>query len=198
MRDCPNAKMRDLLPDLLHGRLPSDVRDEVRSHVASCDACQWELELLRRVRDAVPERPFDASRIVSVLPAYRARSPWRRVLQSPQLRIAAAIVVIAGSAAIVATLVRGPTRHETVAGPGLQQPSPVARAPDVAPPTGASTTMGHGEKTAVAPAALATGESLHDLSDNELRALLDELGDLQAVTPAEDDVVVPSLGRGGP
>mgnify|MGYP001149706736 CR=1 FL=1 len=33
MNDCPNAEMRDLLPDLLHDRLPVDVRGEVTAHV---------------------------------------------------------------------------------------------------------------------------------------------------------------------
>ena len=40
-------------------------------------------------------------------------------------------------------------------------------------------------------------EDMVALSDAELRTLLNELGDLQAVTPTEDDVVVPAIGRGG-
>ena len=43
---------------------------------------------------------------------------------------------------------------------------------------------------------LALGETLHDLSDTQLRALLNELGTLEAVTPTETEVVVPALGRG--
>ena len=43
---------------------------------------------------------------------------------------------------------------------------------------------------------LALGETVHDLSDAELRTLLSELGTLEAVTPTETEVVVPALGRG--
>jgi hypothetical protein len=44
---------------------------------------------------------------------------------------------------------------------------------------------------------LAVGESFHDLSDAELKALIDELGTLEAVTSTETEAVAPSLGRGG-
>ena len=38
MRDCPNAEMRDALPDLMHGTLPPDKREVVRAHLDGCDA----------------------------------------------------------------------------------------------------------------------------------------------------------------
>ncbi|HEX7952990.1 MAG TPA: zf-HC2 domain-containing protein [Burkholderiales bacterium] len=43
---------------------------------------------------------------------------------------------------------------------------------------------------------LAVG-ALADIPDQDLRALMAELGKIQAVTPAEPDVVVPAVGRAG-
>jgi hypothetical protein len=190
--------MRDLLPDLLHGRLRGDVRAEVDAHVEACEACRSELELLRRVRAAVPEASLDVSHIVSALPAYRAR-PWYRRMEAAQLRIAAALVLIAGGVAVVATLLRAPNRDTTIAGVRSQTPDStvVAKAPEPSPSAGGTATVARNGKAPAPATGLATGESLNDLSDAELRTLLDEIADLDAVTPTEDDVVVPSLGRSG-
>ena len=47
MTDCPNAEMRDRLPDLLHERLETSVRAAVMAHVDECDDCRAEIALLR-------------------------------------------------------------------------------------------------------------------------------------------------------
>ena len=36
MNDCPNAEIRDRLPDLLHDRLDPSARAAVTAHVATC------------------------------------------------------------------------------------------------------------------------------------------------------------------
>ena len=41
MTDCPNAEMRDRLPDLLHERLETSVRAAVMAHVDQCDDWWW-------------------------------------------------------------------------------------------------------------------------------------------------------------
>jgi hypothetical protein len=50
MTDCPNAEMRDQLPDLLHGRLTDTARAVVLAHVGDCIDCQAEMELLKGLR----------------------------------------------------------------------------------------------------------------------------------------------------
>src|SRR6185503_15034666 len=50
MTDCPNAEMRDQLPDLLHGRLDDTARAVVLAHVGDCIDCQAEMELLKGLR----------------------------------------------------------------------------------------------------------------------------------------------------
>ena len=44
---------------------------------------------------------------------------------------------------------------------------------------------------------LAVGEMFHDLTDADLRALLDELRSLEALTPLEAEIVLPAVSRGG-
>jgi putative zinc finger protein len=190
MHDCTNAKMRDLLPDLLHDRLPAAARAEVRAHVDACDACRSELELLLLVRAAVITPRVDASRIAASIPPYRVRSFWRRTVESPQLRAAAAIVLVVGGGTLFALVARRPQAPDvppTVFVPTV--PEVAASAPattEVVSPTGR-----------VVSGELAVGETFQDLTESELRSLLDELANLEAVTPAEDDIVLPALGRSG-
>lgn len=197
MRDCTDARIKDLLPDLLHDRLPASVRAEVRAHVDTCADCRLELELLQRVRAAAIVPRVDAQRIAAALPLYRVRPLWRRsVMESPRLQIAAAILLLVGGATVLTLVRRGPESDgTTVQPPGVSAP-PVATAP-IAPPAtvGGSSDARRGSITT--PVELAVGETFSDLSESELRALLDELGRFEAVTPAEAEVVLPSFGRSG-
>jgi anti-sigma factor RsiW len=98
MRECPNAEMRDLLPDVVHGQLSAGQRAEVEAHVAGCAACFDELALLQRVRAAMPAPTVDTAAIARALPAYQAP---RRSRMAPMLRMAAGLVLVAGAASLV-------------------------------------------------------------------------------------------------
>jgi anti-sigma factor RsiW len=69
MSDCESAEMRDLLPDVVAGRLSDVEAARVRRHIDGCSACEAELSLLRAVRAARP-RPvsIDVAKIVAQLP----------------------------------------------------------------------------------------------------------------------------------
>ncbi len=164
MRDCPNATMRELLPDLMHDRIGAAQRAELRANLAGCADCRAELLLLEQVRSSVPAPGVDIERIVGALPAYSARSVWRRP-PSSLMQIAAAVLLLAGGAAI--TLKARPTQV------AVPRPDTVQQVAAVAP-----------------QAELAVGETLQDLSDSDLRVLLDELATFEAVTPSETEVVV--------
>jgi negative regulator of sigma E activity len=71
MTDCPNAEIRDQLPDLLHGHLDEVARTVVVAHVASCGDCHEELELLRTVLGMVEAQTpnVDIAAIVRALPS---------------------------------------------------------------------------------------------------------------------------------
>jgi hypothetical protein len=130
MSDCADVEMRELLPELLHGRLDAASRARAEAHLATCDDCAAELALMRATRRAFAAPAIDLARIVSavergssegrdgvpprtaraVASPRAARSPWR------SWRAAAAIVVVAAGALSViarrgrdaATLVRPP------------------------------------------------------------------------------------------
>lgn len=191
MTNCTNATMKDLLPDLLHDRLTAAVSAEVRAHVDGCDDCRAELALLVQVHAVAVAPRVDVSRIAAALPRYRAVPAWRRSIQSPQFRMAAALVILAGGIAVGMNAARN--RPPTTV-PGTAR---VAVTPTPPQPTAVAGTSTSVERvSASAPAELAMGEALHDLTDSELRALLDELGSLEAVTPSETEVVVPAFVKG--
>ena len=198
MRDCSNVEMRDLLPDLLHGRLSAALRLEVQRHADGCADCRAELLILRHVIAVSATPRVDVSRIAAAVPPYHPGSAWRRAAASPVLRIAAAILLLAGGAALidtVATRARAPAPvQRTVQAPAVSPPGVEPAA--VATPASRGATSGVASR-APAPVELAVGESFHDLSDAELRALIGDLDKWEAVTSTETDAVAPSLGRGG-
>lgn len=54
MTDCPNAEIRDLLPDYVHDQLPSADHARVAQHLVSCAECADELALLQAVFEIRP------------------------------------------------------------------------------------------------------------------------------------------------
>lgn len=163
MTDCPNGDIRDLLPDLLHGRLGAAERAEVEAHLRECADCRDELELLRGLRAALRRAPaVDAAAIAAGIPPYRApvqRTPSRAW---GGWRIAAAVTLLAAGGTSV-----------VVARNGDHAPASVASAP---------TTV------AAAPRELAlSGGTVGELDDSELSALIDGISSIDAVTPADVD-----------
>ena len=201
MNDCTNADVRDLLPDLLHGRLDAAARASVEAHVAACADCAAELAVLRNLRSATGTPKVDIASIVAALPAYRA--PARRSWVG--WRSAAAIAVIVAGASSVAVLQRGvPTEIAGVAHSStvtLPPRPPVVASTHVPSTTGSvptgqahtgfdstvgpSATLGQAPSAAVAVAApreLAMGGgTLGDLDNRELASLLKDIESLDAV-----------------
>jgi hypothetical protein len=107
MNDCPNAEVRDLLPDLMHDRLDARTRARVVAHVDGCADCRSELELLRSLRGSLDRATprVDVNRIVAALPTPASVRPhqrsraWRVV---SDWRIAAAVTfIVAGGTSVV-------------------------------------------------------------------------------------------------
>src|SRR5471032_794900 len=110
MTDCPNAEIRDRLPDLLHERLDESVRTAVMAHVADCADCREELELLRGVRSALLARTprVNVSQIVAALPKPSARAVPAAARRARRIdwRIAATVTFLAVGGSSVAVLNR--------------------------------------------------------------------------------------------
>src|SRR4051812_22805873 len=108
MSDCPNAEMRDQLPDFLHERLHEHARAAVMAHVADCVDCHVELALLREARVALSPSgivSIDVASITRVV-VERTRTPVsalaRRGVRWTDWRIAASIVAFAIGAGALA------------------------------------------------------------------------------------------------
>lgn len=211
MNDCPNAEIRDLLPDLLHDQLDAALRAAVESHVAGCASCRDELTLLRSLHLTLrSERArVDVAAIVAALPTPPSARPDPKVVPIASRRrrltdwrvAAAATLLIAGSASVAVLRERALPTDTVVAVQTAETATKpiVALSPEsatksvvssVAPaPAGSST-----QPAAVARVAenttsreLAVTAGLSDLSDDQLRSLIGSLDDIEAVPDAEPD-----------
>ena len=103
MSECTNGEMRDLLPELVNGRLDAETRQRVEAHVASCEECAAELALLRSLRPVLMRGPrIDARRIAAAVRAQTAvgatRAPARGGIAAKwKVAIAAAALLAAGA-----------------------------------------------------------------------------------------------------
>ena len=199
MIDCPNAEIRDRLPDLVHERLDSATRALVLAHVGSCEACREELVLLRTLRDGMSRGPsLDVNAIARAVIArtvegQRAASaaptsvrPSRSRLRWTDWRVAAAVTMLVVGGASVAT-VRLIDRGHIEADTGL----PVA-----VPPRGDAVDSGADVRRSTrtpeavpAAAELSMGGGVADLSESDLRDLLADIEALDAVPEPEPEPV---------
>ena len=224
--DCRDEELRDLLPAYAHGRLEPAEQLRVESHVARCAECAAELGIIRAARASLARAPMvDTARIVAALPPAPSRPglrverggarPQRRgwwATPSGALRIAAGIgaIAVGGLGLKIATDDRAPVgivqvRQST--GPT----SPAPSSPDAneatggsSPATGAQQPASTGSARepgagAGAPAitgGMTFGGGVSDLSEDELRALLAGLDDLEAVPLAEPEFDLAPVGLG--
>ena len=203
MNDCPNVDVRDLLPDLVHGRLDAAARAMVEAHVANCTDCAAELELLRQLRGAQRTPTVDIASIVAAVPAYRTpRRSW------VGWRAAAVITVMVAGASSVAVLQRGvpastgvgmhtspapvsvsipqpgpTTTPKVAAGVPRSQPSESIRS--TAPVTDAIPAAPMPPVSGAVRELAMGGGTIGDLDDRELASLLKDIESLDAVPSVE-------------
>jgi anti-sigma factor RsiW len=180
MTDCPNGALRDLLPDLVNGRLSPEARYEVERHVAACSECAAELALLRDLRRSMASVPdVDPTRIAAAIPAYRAhvRRSWGG------WRVAAAVAAIVAGGASVAVVrqagTRGPEPVQSMTFTIPDTTIVAERSPSV--PSARPAERGVGAVPAVARELAMANGAASDLSDRELQALLKDIESIDAV-----------------
>jgi hypothetical protein len=198
MNDCPNADIRDQLPDLLHDRLDASVRAAVMAHVDACVDCRAELDVLRGIHATlVAQTPrVDINRVLQALPTrvlqpVRA-APRRRIWSD--WRIAAAVTVLAVGSGSFAVLRQSaiPTSADTAfVSPSATDSSP---SPETRPGASGIARPGSSSPQSTVAAAddqngLATTSRLTDLNERQLQALLDQIDQLQAVPITEPEPV---------
>ena len=217
MNDCPNADVRDLLPDLLHDRLDEAMRAMVESHVQGCADCRAELALLRDVRAALRQTPvLNIAAITAAVPSYRA--PVRRSWVGWRVAAAVTLVAAGGSSLLVmqrdvpsyvdsspvaVTPVRGtstplvvvPDAHAVAVAPSVEAPAgAVARVPRTRDDSPVAQTRASGSRELGM-----AGSSLTDLNDRELASLLEAIESLDALpsTDVESAPISPIAPRRG-
>jgi anti-sigma factor RsiW len=181
------VEVRELLPELLHGKLTTDVRESVESHVATCHECADELAVLRTARRVLAAAPaVDVASIVRALPA----PPRARVVPAQRgrniFRIAAAVSLISlGGVSLAVTRSFFVGRGSTATTDSVA--SLVTPAPDddsvqlVLADPAARRTGSDGQLE------LTVGGGVSDLGIDDLRTLLGELEELEAAPDAEPE-----------
>lgn len=202
MTQCTRDDMRDLLPDLLHERLDAATRAEVTRHLAACAECRAELELLRSMRSALAPAPrVDVRRIAAAVAAARGASaePGVRPLGAARdaparrriaWRIAAGFVVAALGVTTWILSRQSPYTPPVVAGAPQHTDSPppapqvvAAHPPTLHHPTSATKTPAAPQM--VASRGLVMDGGVTDLSDGDMRQLLQSLDSLTAMPDAD-------------
>ncbi|HEX9485206.1 MAG TPA: zf-HC2 domain-containing protein [Gemmatimonadaceae bacterium] len=160
MNDCPNGDVRDLLPDLLHGRLDAVTRARVESHVLHCDECRAELDLLRDLRATMQVTPHvDVQAVSAAIRPYRPAT--RRSWVGWRTAAAVTLIVAGSSSLIVARRGSSPLEDSAVV------------AQEVVPSSVAARELAVG------------GGALNELSDRDLAKLLDEIQSMDVLPPAD-------------
>ncbi len=210
MNDCRNAEIRDQLPDLLHDRLTAGDRVAVLAHVDGCAECRDELALLRGVHQALvfATPRVNTLRILSALPKpgvsadapmihpRPARSRWA------DWRIAAAITVIAVGGGSFSLLSRSRATEPAPPVTAVVPPTPIADTQVAAAPETASTPSRALARTdpvadvrdvdlPVDDDISETGMEgrLNNLSEQQLKTLLNDIGEMKAVPITEPDPI---------
>ena len=186
MTDCPDADVRDLLPELASGVLAPEVRARVETHLAGCAECRAELALLQAIRRTFASPVgIDVERVAQALPsprvdaanqrlahgggiAARGRRPQSAGLMSRQLAAALALFAVGATSVWIAS--RG--------GPGADIGIDSTRS---LPGQERVVTLGH---------------RLGDLTEEELETLLGELDAIDAVPALEPAQLIAPLGGG--
>ena len=137
MNKCTDSDIQEMLPDLLHRALADGERLRVEAHLATCESCQEDLDVLRTVKSAAVFAPsIDVDRVVRQIPPYRTiipatERPARTRVVSWLVAASLAVVVLGGGSVLLQSN-GSPTSNS----PGYQKlPSAVAKAPETTQPS---------------------------------------------------------------
>jgi anti-sigma factor RsiW len=196
MNKCTDSDIQELLPDLLHRALVDSERLRVEAHLATCESCREDLDVLRTVKSAAVFAPvIDVNRVVGQIPPYRAivpaiERPARTRVVSWLVAASLALVVLGGGSVLLQSP-GSPTSNS----PGNQQlPNGIAQGPETIKPTAGEPAVG--SRTAVQqsiaphPHALALAADADGLSDGGLVQLMNDMDGFDALPGSEPDPVI--------
>jgi len=194
MNKCIDSDIQEMLPDLLHRALSDGERQRVEAHLATCESCKEDLEVLRTVKSAAVFAPaIDVNSVVRQIPPYRkivpaTERPARTRVASWLVAASLAVVVLGGGSILLqsnGSLVsrsRGQQPALTIAKvPEATKPSPLEPVPSprIVQPT-----------IAPHPHALALAAEADGLSDGGLVPLMNDMDGFDALPASEPDPVI--------
>lgn len=196
MNRCTELDIQEMLPDLLHGKLDARGTARVEAHVASCEECREDLEVLRTVKSAAVFVPaIDAERVVRQIGPYRTMIPPREVparSRAAAWLVAASLVLVVASGGSVLLMQQNrsdrPTR-ETID----SRVSNAAAGPESLGPVVIRGGVPLQERISTTPAAthaLALATGVDGLSDNNLRQLMTDMDTFDALPATEPEPVI--------
>ena len=196
MNKCMNSEIQEMLPDLLHDALGADARGRAEAHLATCEECREELEILRAFKSAAVFAPaINVDRVVRQIPPYRTivpatDLPARTRVVSWLVAASVAITVLGVGSLLVARQNVTQTPGAIVTAPNAgkipiqptQIPSPTPEPftlPGIVVPAGQPHTH-----------ALALAADVDGLSDGNLVQLMNEMNRFDALPATEPDPVI--------
>lgn len=192
MNKCTDTEIQELLPDLLHGSLDDHVRREVEAHLASCESCREDLDVIRTVKSAAIFAPsIDADRVARQIPPYKMIVPGveqpTRTRMISWLVAAGLVLAVVGGGSVVMLRQTGTSNVPSVAvggGNGAQPPAINSAAPPVVSvPTAPAASP-------TATPALVLASNVDDLSDGNLVQLMNDMNQFDALPAAEPEPVI--------
>jgi hypothetical protein len=196
MNNCMDTEIQEMLPDLLHRTLAADTRARVEAHVASCEQCREELEVLRTVKSAAVFAPvINVDQVVRRIPPYQkivpaVERPATTRVVSWLVAATMAIALIGGGSLVLARRDVPDTRTAAVIpDPPVSNPSQPALEPTGVP---GSRSQPGPTVPAAAPHthALALAADVGGLSDGNLEQLMTEMAQFDALPATEADPVI--------
>ncbi len=183
MTECFSPEVRDYLPDLVHGRLGDVDAATLAAHVEACEACTAEVALLKEARRTAPPAP--AVSIDSILALLPVVTVPPHVTHAPSRSdVSRGRSVIWKVLAAVAVVITGGMLANSV----NMQPEVAVTSPHV--PAIVPLAQATPETPTVAGASLSLVAGVQDLTDAQIKTLLAELDDVEAIPSLEPDQAV--------
>jgi hypothetical protein len=195
MNKCTELDIKELLPDLLHGKLEAGARAQVEAHIASCEDCMEDLRVLRTVKSAAVFIPaIDVDRVVRQIPSYRAIVPAREVPARSRavawLVAASLVLVVAGGGSV---LLQKRTERRLVIIDHHRSVPPAEQRKDSVGPVVVRGGVPLQARVNIEPPqahALALATSVDALSDTGLRRLMNDMDTFDALPVTEPGPVI--------
>jgi len=197
MNECTDSNIQEMLPDLLHRTLADNARKRVEAHVATCESCREDLDVLRMVKSAAVFAPsIDVDRVVRQIPPYRTivpaieRPAGARVV-SWLVAASLALVVLGGGSVL---MIQSKDSRSSNSAASNQLPNTIATRSEATKHSPAES--GIVPKAVVQsiaaprPHALALAADVDGLSDGNLMQLMNDMDGFDALPASEPEPVI--------